>query len=67
LRFTSTPHQHLHRKTAFARIRVDSPTLGDIRGHQALVFWAWRAAIHWLRVFTTAAMKLTCSLLSAHL
>jgi hypothetical protein len=32
LRFTSTPHQHRHGKTAFDRIRVHSPTLGGIAG-----------------------------------
>jgi hypothetical protein len=36
LRFTSTPHQHHTRKTAFARIHVQCPASGGIRGQSTI-------------------------------
>jgi hypothetical protein len=36
LRFTSTPHQHRNRKTAFAGVHVHWPALARIRGRAAL-------------------------------
>ena len=46
MRFTSTPHQHRTRKTAFAIIRVQSRAHGGIAQHrlnQKFLFWALHA------------------------